>query len=519
MLLVGLLLCPGCRPAAPETTLLPVPLPNLEGLTEAAQQQLRLQHARTLGAAERTPSEALGQEYGTLGKLMFTYDFLDAAEAAFRNAESLRPEDVQWSYYLGMLFRQRGDFAAASDRFEGVVERRPDDALARLRLADAYLELGRIEEARKLLEAMVQADPNQAFAHFLLGQIAYEAESYETAVTHYQTVLDLQPAASQVHVSLGMAYRNLGDQERSRYHMDRRGQAQVQLNDPRVRELEDFKQSTGATAVTQGEALIQAGRYQEAVVTLEQAVAQDSTNASNYLNLGVARSYAGDQAGAVEAFLHAVRLDPSKSKAHFNLGAIYAANGQQAQAEERFRAAVASDPRNGEAHLELAELLRRTRRCPEAVPHFERMLEIAPGHIAARQHLSLCYLRLGNYAAARTLLEAGLVANPNHLGFVDALARVLATSPEADVRDGARALQLAERAFSLQRRTETLETLAMAHAELGQFDEAATWQNEAILRAEQLNHGAYLTHLRRNLQRYRQRAPCRTPWPEFMYEM
>ena len=160
--------------------------------------------------------------------------------------------------------------------------------------------------------------------------------------------------------------------------------------------------------------------------------------------------------------------------------------------------------------------MRRTGRCREAVEHFERTLEITPGDIAARQHQALCHLYLGQYAAARTLLEDGLAANPNHLGFVDALARVLAASPE--VRDGARALRLAEQALSLQRRTETLETLAMAYAELGRYEEAVAWQNEALQMAEQRGHAAYLAHLKANLRRYQFGTPCRTPWPDFMYE-
>ncbi len=516
-LLAGLvLLGVGCRPAPPEQPLLEVPLLGLDGVPEAAQQQIRQQHARTLAASGSKDAETLGAAYGKLGQLLFTYDLLEAAEPALRNAGALQPQDARWTYYLGILYRQKGAFEEAAARFEQVLAQHPDDTLARLRLAEVYRELGRTDAAKTALEAVVEAEPGNAFAHFLLGQMAYEAEAYADAVAHYETVLRLQPAASQVHAPLGLAYRNLGDEARSRDQLARRGQSLVQLNDPRVRALEAFKQSSGATALTQGQQLIAAGRYQEAVATLERAVAQDSTNPSSYLSLGVARAHLGDRAGAVEAFEHVLRLDPGASKAHFNLGMLLAADGQRAQAEERFRAAVAGDARNSEAHLELAELLRRTGRCAEAVPHFESALEIAPGALAARQHLGLCLLRLGRYAAARALLEDGLAANPGHLGSVDALARVLAASPDADVRDGARALRLAEQALALQRRTETLETLAMAYAELERYEEAVTWQNEAILAAR--GHDAYLAHLRQNLRRYQQRTPCRTPWPDFMYD-
>jgi len=518
LLLASLMLNSGCGPAAPETALLPVPLPTLEGLADAAQQQLRLQHARIRGASQSIRSEALGLEYGKLGQLLFTYDFLDAAEPAFRNARSLRPEDEQWSYYLGMLYRQKGDFEAAAAQFERVLERQPDDVFARLRLAEIYLELGRAEGSKTLLEAVIAEEPRNAFAYYLLGQIAYEAEAFAAAVSHYERVLKLQPTATQVHAPLGLAFRNLGDQQQSQYHLARRGRTLVQLNDPRVVDLEAFKQSSGATALTQGQQLVEAGHYLEAITVLERAVEQDPTNPSAFLSLGVALAYTGDQAEAVEAFRQAISLDSTQSKAYYNLGAISVANGQQALAEEQFRAALANDPRHRNAHLELAQLLRRTGRCREALEHFQRTLEITPGDIAARQHQALCHLYLGQYAAARTLLEDGLAANPDHLGFVDALARVLASSSEADVRDGARALRLAEQALSLQRRTETLETLAMAHAELGQYQEAVAWQNEAIRTAEQRGHIAYLAHLKTNLHRYQFGTPCRTPWPPFMYE-
>ena len=187
--LAWLMLGTGCSPGAPETVLLPVPLPTLEGLADAAQQQLRLQHARTLEASESIRSEALALEYGKLGQLLFTYDFLDAAEPAFRNAQSLLPEDEQWSYYLGMLYRQKGDFEAAAAHFERVLERQAEETLARLRLAEVYLELGRAETAKTLLEAVIAGEPRNAFAYYLLGQIAHEAEAYEAAVAHYETVL------------------------------------------------------------------------------------------------------------------------------------------------------------------------------------------------------------------------------------------------------------------------------------------------------------------------------------------
>lgn len=494
-------------------------LPDLQGLPEAAQQQIRLQHAQVQGTAAGLPADSLAKAYGTLGQLLFTYDFVEAAGPAFQNAQALAPSNDDWPYYLGMLYRQQGNFEAAESQYARLTERNPKDTLARLRLAETLIQQGRIADAQPLLESVLTEAPRTAFAHFLLGQIASERGNYEDAVTHYESALTLQPDASQVHAPLGLAYRSLGNEEKSAFHLARRGQELVRLADARVESLESFKKSSGATALTQGQKLIDAGRYQEAIAVLEQAVAQDSLNASAHLSLGVARSYAGDRDGAVAAFQHTLALDPAKSNAHYNLGAIYAAEKNLEAAETHFRAAVDADPRYGKAHLELAELLRRSSRCADAVPHFAQALQTMPGDIAARQHQALCLLQTGQYTAARDLLEDGLAALPDHLGFMDALARVLAASPDDAVRNGARALELAERAVAARRRMETRETLAMAQAAAGHFDEAQAIQQVLIEQAKAANHAAYLAHLQANLQRYQQNQPSRTPWPAFMYEM
>ncbi len=262
-----------------------------------------------------------------------------------------------------------------------------------------------------------------------------------------------------------------------------------------------------------------AGRFEEAVTVLERAATQDRSNTSVIMNLGVARAYAGDRAGAIVALEEAIRIDPTKSGAHYNLGVLRLAEGDTSVAAGHFEAAMESDPRHADSHLELAELLRRAGRCAEAVGHFRAALEVTPAHVAGMQHLALCDLRLGAFARAKDILEQGLEVWPDHLGFMDALARVLASSPDASVRDGGRALALSQRALEREERAETLETAAMAHAELGRYAEAMRLQEEALRAAQARGEEEYVAHLRENLRRYERGEPCRTPWPDFMYSL
>jgi len=501
-----------------ESTIRDVSLPPLEGLPAPAREQIEFQYANTLASIGDIDDDSLGGHFGVLGQLLYTYDFVDAAEPAFQNAAELVDDGTKWNYYLGMLNRQRGDLEKAVGYYEEVLDENSKDALARLRLAEAFFELGRPEDAKEELEAVVDADPRQAFAFSLLGQMATDAQNYEAAIEHYERVLEIQPPATQIHTALAMAYRNLGNADQSRYHLERRGQRPVQLYDPLVRELEAYKETSGSNALTRGQELIDQGRYSDAVNVLSQSVQTDSTNASTYLSLGVAKFYAGDQEGAIREFEHTLRLDPTESKAYYNLAGIYRTNGDLEKSEQQYRAAIDSNPRHGHAHLELADILRRGGDCEAAIPHYEQSVVILPGNVDARLRLAICRTRMGDFQIARELLDEGLAANPGDVGFLDGMARILAASDDESVRDGDRALELAEKAIYSVSRVETIETVAMALAEVGRYEDAAKVQNEALYQTLSAGFQVYADHLRANLQRYQMGTPCRTPWPDFWYE-
>jgi hypothetical protein len=56
------------------------------------------------------------------------------------------------------------------------------------------------------------------------------------------------------------------------------------------------------------------------------------------------------------------------------------------------------------------------------------------------------------------------------------------------------------------------ETMAMALAETGRFDEAVRWQQEAITSARAGKREDLVRTLSTNLRLYENRQPCRTPW-------
>jgi tetratricopeptide (TPR) repeat protein len=75
-----------------------------------------------------------------------------------------------------------------------------------------------------------------------------------------------------------------------------------------------------------------------------------------------------------------------------------------------------------------------------------------------------------------------LAAKPDQPEALNNLAWLLATSPDAAVRDGAEAVRLAEQGCRLTdyKQAQMLGTLAAAYAEAGRFTEAVTTAQKAI---------------------------------------
>ena len=120
----------------------------------------------------------------------------------------------------------------------------------------------------------------------------------------------------------------------------------------------------------------------------------------------------------------------------------------------------------------------------------------------------------GSHGEAVRVLEASVELHPDELPLVHLLARVLATAPEAEVRDGERALEIAQRVFATQQSIEHAETIAMALAETGRFADAVAWQRDLVTRARSRLAPGAVAELEARLAQYERGEPVRAPWRE-----
>jgi protein O-mannosyl-transferase len=90
------------------------------------------------------------------------------------------------------------------------------------------------------------------------------------------------------------------------------------------------------------------------------------------------------------------------------------------------------------------------------------------------------------------------------------MAWVLATSPDGRIRDGGRAIALAEEASRIENNDPLIgATLAAAYAEAGRFAEAITVAERALQLAIDLRNEPLAQGIRTHLALYRSRQPVR----------
>ena len=164
------------------------------------------------------------------------------------------------------------------------------------------------------------------------------------------------------------------------------------------------------------------------------------------------------------------------------------------------------------ANASLADLLLRRGRVPEAIAHSEEALRIRPGDTDAQNNLGLALLQTGDAKRAVMHLEKALAIDPGHMNAEVNLAWILATSSDDSIRNGARAVQLAD---DVARRAGhsnaiVLRTLAAAYAETGRFNDAIETAQDAIQIARATGNEGLVADLERNIATYHLSQPLRS---------
>lgn len=253
------------------------------------------------------------------------------------------------------------------------------------------------------------------------------------------------------------------------------------------------------------------GDLQQAVAHYRRAIRMAPNFAAAHTNLGSLFQQRGEINLAMEHFRRAIVLDAEDHKALFNLGRLLLKQGKAQPAAKHFRRVIAMHPRDAEAQLQLAAALLRLGESRKATTAVEQAVELRPDYADAHNKLGLLRAEAGDYRQAQRSYRRALELDGDHAGAADNLAWLLATAPQKDLRNGAEALQLAERVCRQNGLQDpaTLDTLSAAQAETGQFDKAAATARKALNLSESSGQAALADELRSRLELFLSRRSYR----------
>lgn len=328
----------------------------------------------------------------------------------------------------------------------------------------------------------------------------YEAQrNYDAALADYESTLLLAPANAKAHAGRGSVLRARGDLNQL-------------LGPPKVASLPP---SFDTKSFWTGEKLLSPTSTPFDLTTAQQWTREHELHAKAKEAEGM-----NNFEGAINCYsqILAMSLSPkANSVAHMNRGNIYLKMKNEDRALADYDAAIRDDPANAGAYVNRGDVLGRRRMREKAIADYATALRLNPNQAEAYHNRALEYLKIGDVDSAIRDLDAAIELKPDlcesylkratayarkgdiarqladletvantethcQEAALNSLAWLRATSPDAAVRDGRRAIELATQVCERGQwsNPSPIDTLAAAYAEAGDFDNAIKFEQMGI---------------------------------------
>ena len=259
------------------------------------------------------------------------------------------------------------------------------------------------------------------------------------------------------------------------------------------------------------DAYLEKGRIDDSVSQAREAVKLQPNSADSNGVLGAALARTAHLDEALTYLRNAERLNPKVARVHYNIGNVLLQQGEIDDAIANYEAELRIQPGFAEGQNNLASALFRKGQPEAALSHLKIALQLNPNYPEALNNFGIALSQSGQMREASAQWEKTLSIQPDNLDANCNLAWIFATFPDSSIRDGSKALRLAERALQLSdgKNAKIWRLVAAAHGELGQFAEAIKAAQNGLALAESENNAALTETLKMNIARFESGLPLR----------
>ncbi|MEZ6055696.1 MAG: tetratricopeptide repeat protein [Planctomycetaceae bacterium] len=228
------------------------------------------------------------------------------------------------------------------------------------------------------------------------------------------------------------------------------------------------------------------GRFDDALADFAEALKLDEKSSAAHINRGITWMRKGNLDKAKEDLTQAIKLNPKDARGYFNRGMLHALAGDDNKALDDATACIKLDPKFAEAYNDRGQIFSRQGKLDEALKDFNEAIAIRKKFPAALENRALVKETKGDFPGAIADFAESIVLFPDSVGALNDLALLLATCPDANIRNPKNAVAYAQRACELteQKDANCLDTLAIAQAANDDFPTAIKTAESALKIAE-----------------------------------
>ena len=334
-------------------------------------------------------------------------------------------------------------------------------------------------------------------AHYNFGLFLQRQGRADEAMRSYREALEIRSDSVEVHYNLGVILQGRAMTDEAADHYRKA----IQANPA-------FADAYNNLAVI----LHAQGKAAEAIAHWQKALDLGPEYAEVHANLAQAFQELGNADKAIDHYRKALAIDSNDAAVHNALGNVLLRRDATDEAIAHFRQAVEIRPGLADAHNNLGAALGRRGKIDEAMTHWQTALKIDPSQAEPHQNLGSALHHRGRTAEALDQWRQAIRLSPQSAPLLNQTARVLATSPDAAIRNGTEAVGLAQRAVQLSggRDAAFLDTLAAACAEAGRFPEAVDHAQRALVLASEQGNTALADALRARIRLYQSGSALRS---------
>lgn len=294
--------------------------------------------------------------YGLLGYCHTQKQDYQPAEASYRNALLLQPDNVEWRLGLTRSVFKQGKYEDAASLLDVLIEAHPEKSEFWLLQAHTYLGLKQPMKAAVNLEALETLGRSTPDTLGTLGDIYLSENLPELALRAYARAVEVgpgQPPARTIRAAEALAARGAPSQARTLLEMVRATWKQGLEDAERKRVLK----LEARLAMAAG------GGDDQSAQLLEQVIELDPLDGDALLLLGQHFARKGEPDRAILFYERAARIDAFAPQAKVRMAQVYVAQSRFAEALPLLRDAQAARPREDVArYIEQVERAARAKR-------------------------------------------------------------------------------------------------------------------------------------------------------------